>query len=95
MWPNLQEIADLVTFTEKTLKGKLYILCSETTFFQIALEILLNKYMLYEPTNKYMLKVNNRNNRKKCEICSNLTVKTQERHPVFLFLTLSIFHAFF
>ena len=27
MWPNLQFPADLVTFTEETLNGKLHILC--------------------------------------------------------------------
>ena len=29
MWPSLQETADLVTFTEEILKGKLHFLCSE------------------------------------------------------------------
>ena len=28
MWPNPQETADLVTFTEEILNGKLYFLCS-------------------------------------------------------------------
>ena len=28
MWPNLQETADLVTFTEEILNGKLHFLCS-------------------------------------------------------------------
>ena len=28
MWPNPQETADLVTFTEKILNGKLHFLCS-------------------------------------------------------------------
>ena len=28
MWPNLQETADLVTFTEETLNKKLHFLCS-------------------------------------------------------------------
>ena len=27
----------------------------------------------------YLLKVNNKNTRKRCEICSNLTIKTPER----------------
>ena len=30
MWPNSQETADLVTFTEETLNGKLHFLCSVT-----------------------------------------------------------------
>ena len=31
------------------------------------------------PTNIYLFKVNNRNTRKRCEICSKLTTKTPER----------------
>ena len=31
------------------------------------------------PANIYLFKVNNRNTRKKCEICSKLTIKTPER----------------
>ena len=31
------------------------------------------------PTNKYLLKFNNRNTRKRCEICSNVAIKTSER----------------
>ena len=30
------------------------------------------------PANIYLLKVNNRNTRKRCEICSKLTIKTTE-----------------
>ena len=33
MWPNLQQTADLVTFTEEILNGKLHFLCSETDVF--------------------------------------------------------------
>ena len=33
------------------------------------------------PANTYLLKVNNRNTRKRCELCSMLTIKTPEyRH---------------
>ena len=32
------------------------------------------------PTNIYLFKVNNRDTRKGCEICSKLTIKTLERH---------------
>ena len=31
MWPNPQETADLVTFTEEILNGKLHFLCSDTS----------------------------------------------------------------
>ena len=34
---------------------------------------------IYIPTNIYLLKVNNRNTRKRCEMCSKLTIKTPER----------------
>ena len=40
----------------------------------------------------YLLKVNDENTRTRCEICSELTIKTRERHQVFLLLTLNIFH---
>ena len=32
MWPNPQEIADLVTFPEKILKGKIHFLCTEMQY---------------------------------------------------------------
>ena len=31
------------------------------------------------PTNTYLLNVNNKNTRKRCEICSKLTITTPER----------------
>ena len=39
--------------------------------------LILNKFSLL--TNIYLFKVNNRNARKSCEICSKLTIKTPER----------------
>ena len=39
------------------------------------------------PTNIYLFIVNNRNNSKRCETCSQLTIKTSER----LLLTLNVF----
>ena len=41
MWPNPQETADLVTFIEKILNGKLHFLCS-AIYFLINLEFSLN-----------------------------------------------------
>ena len=35
--------------------------------------------MFYSPAGIYLLKVNNRNTRTRCEICSELTIKTSER----------------
>ena len=34
----------------------------------------------FNPANIYLLKVNNSNTRKRCEICSKLTIKTPERY---------------
>ena len=34
----------------------------------------------FSPADIYFIEVNNWNNRTKCEICSNLTIKTLERH---------------
>ena len=43
MWPNPQETADLVTFTEEILKGKLHFLCSGD---KISSDISLNELCL-------------------------------------------------
>ena len=50
------------------------------------------------PANIYLFKVNNRNTKKRCELCSKLTMNTLERLHVilvFLLLTLNIFTPFF
>ena len=39
-----------------------------------------NIFAKYIPANNCMFKVNNRNSRTRCEICSKLTIKTLERH---------------
>ena len=38
-----------------------------------------NQYLNLLPAGNYMFKVNNRNTRTRCEICSKLTIKTAER----------------
>ena len=53
------------------------------------------------PATLYLFKVNNnKNTRKRCEICSKLTIKHQNDNDVndvtvFLLLTLNIFYTFF
>ena len=42
------------------------------------------------PASKYLLLVNNKNTRKRCEICLKLTIKTPERHHFLMFLLLSL-----
>ena len=63
--------------------------------------------MKLDPAMIYLFKVNNRNTRKRCQICSKLTIKIPERRHkviievaaevvlVFLSLTLKIFDTFF
>ena len=34
------------------------------------------------PAGIYLLKVNNKNTRKRCDVCSKLTIKTLEQHQV-------------
>ena len=43
----------------------------------------------------YLLKVNNRNTRTKCKICSKLTIKTPGVVLMTLLLILNIFHTLF
>ena len=49
------------------------------------------------PAGNYMFKVNNRNLRTRCEICSKITIKTPEQGVVLvsLLLTLNMFHTLF
>ena len=51
------------------------------------------------PANIYLRNVNDRNTRKRCEVCSTLTVKSPERHQWYysgvFTLTLTIFCTFF
>ena len=42
----------------------------------------------YYPANIYLIKVNNTNTRKRCEICSKLATKTSERRQLQMDLTL-------
>ena len=42
-------------------------------------ELVLPKSKCNNPANIYLFKVNNRNTIKRCEICSELTIKTTER----------------
>ena len=51
-------------------------------------------------TSNYMFKVNNRNTRTRCELCSKLTIKTPQNDAigvvlVSLLLTLNVFHSLF
>ena len=47
-------------------------------------ENLRSNFYLVLSTNKYMIKVNNKNTRKICEVCSKLTIKTRRRSGIFI-----------
>ena len=66
MWTNSQETADLVTFSEKMLNGKLHFLCS-TAYI---------KHHAYSCENPTVFRL------KKAQLtftCSNSTIYTQEK----------------
>ena len=48
----------------------------------IRLKMMKNAFYFMFPVGIYLLKVNNRNARARCEICSKLTIKTPERRLV-------------
>ena len=58
-----------------------------------------NLFLSIFPAGIYLLKVNNRKTRKRCDLCSKLTIKTPEDAIgivlVSLLLTLNIFHTLF
>ena len=63
---------------------------------QMEKKIWVNHRRCFIPASNYMFEVNNRNSITFYELCSKLTIKTQEwRLLVSLLLTLSIFHNFF
>ena len=72
--------------------------------FQLAFTCVKNQKqpftdVLQIPASIYLFKVTNKSTRKKCEICSKLSVQTPERHQwprsgVFI-VTLNVFHIFF
>ena len=50
-------------------------------FHKIILILLERHVWVFCPACNYMLKVNNRNTRTRCGICSRLTIKTPKQHP--------------
>ena len=69
-----------LTTSDPTLV-RTYLLIVRAAFFtslrNVAKDVM--KVFHANPTNIYLFKVNNRNTRKRCEICSKLTIKTPER----------------
>ena len=78
--------------------------CCQTIQIQVLSFLLFIKLgrhqwaLIYDPYGNHMFKVNNRNTRTRCEICSKLTIKTSERRLVSfwcLIVDLNIFHTLF
>ena len=69
-----------------------------TKFRSRSQDITFTYYCYNNPTKIYLIKVNNRNTNKRCEICSKLTIKTPKRRhwcrSVFI-VALNIFHTFY
>ena len=61
----------------------LYAVAAFGTILTVMVIYHLGEEVLYssikKPAGNYMFKVNNRNTRTRCEICSKLTIKTPER----------------
>ena len=62
---------------EGDISHKLFLPNSWQVFIKTKFMVRLRLW--YFPAGNYMFKVNNRNTRKRCEICSKLTIKTPER----------------
>ena len=63
--------------------------CNLTTCYKnfliafFAVNVLANQnYQIFQPSGTYLLKVNSRNTRTRCGICSKLTIKTPERRQL-------------
>ena len=78
MEPNfLQEFRNLKCPKEKQCNQKRTVILSQLR--QVLVHIEANF-----PANIYLFKVNNRNTRKMCELCSKLIIKTTKRRDVIL-----------
>ena len=42
--------------------------------------MILKMHLIINPAGNYMLKVNNRNTKTRCEVCSKLEIKTPEKY---------------
>ena len=63
-------------FTNLVFSIKFFI---QSKLNQVLFDLTLNNYRGTNPADVYLLKVNNRNTRTRCEISSKLTIKTPER----------------
>ena len=88
----------LIQYGVKYFSWKIMQIMRQGNWFQISfcfLKKLYKQVLRPYPANIYLFKASNRNTRKRCEICSKLTLKTPERRYWLLLLTLNIFHTFF
>ena len=91
MWPDPQKTADLVTFTEEILNGKIHFLCSDSFKINFILHtfcsLQLCKFSIgcwslifvVISTGIYLIKIYNGNTGTTCGVYSKLTIKTPEQ----------------
>ena len=75
---------DFYSVTPKRFIWKVYYLF----WGSVTCSFLFSKFFVPgpDPANIYLFKVNNRNTRKRCEICLKLTIKTRERRRSDVFI---------
>ena len=109
VWQGLNMSVILVTVLQRNITSYFLHLDEEQTLNEfpippksnshVSYDVLFLSSMLASPAGNYIFKVNNRNTRTRCEICSKLTIKASERRHwvalMSLLLTLNIFHTFF
>ena len=81
-WFFQASLVDMVYGTNCSINHLLkWIKCFCKLFLLIQISLVLYETLLWEPypTNIYLFQVNNGNTRKRCEICSKLTIKTTEQ----------------
>ena len=60
------------------------LLAEKTTLFRcVCSKLTIKTVTLFYPANIYLFKINNGNGKKRCEICSKLTIKTPKRRLSF------------
>ena len=78
LWTTASAFPSCVWFLRE--KSKVAILCLAKNVILNFLRIQIKQSIIKtSPTDNYMFKDNDRNTRTRCEICSNVTIKTPER----------------
>ena len=74
--PKTSEISNSEAYTEPSQPSKLEIVFAKSFLNIKSSEYAFEPSVLLHPDGNYMFKVNNRNTKTRCEICSKLAIKT-------------------